>query len=98
MPHLFTNRPRKYAIGVHKDELISHHTTWEKINVLAYEIGGILFIAGSVLFLPKYGDYRMVPLSLPVWSEHAVRCSALLPAVRALRAYLVGVYVRVMRK
>jgi hypothetical protein len=57
MPHLFTNRPRKYAIGVHKDKLISHHT-WEKINVLAYEIGGILFIAGSVLFLPKYGDYE----------------------------------------
>ena len=54
---MFTNRSRKYAVGVHEDKLFSHHT-WEKINVLAYEIGGIIFIAGSVLFLPKYGDYE----------------------------------------
>lgn len=58
MPHLFTNRSRKYAIGVHEDKLTAHHT-WEKINVLVYEIGGIIFIAGSVLFLPKYGDYEV---------------------------------------
>jgi uncharacterized metal-binding protein len=57
MPHVFTNRSRKYAIGVHEDKLTAHHT-WETINVIAYEIGGLIFVVGSVLFLPKYSDYE----------------------------------------
>ena len=56
MPHLFTNRQRQH-------NLISGHTAnsnqfqWEAINATIYLLGGLIFIIGSILFLPVYAKY-----------------------------------------
>jgi hypothetical protein len=51
MPHLFTNRPRQHAVFGEEPSL-RHHFRWETFNAAAYQIGGIFFIAGSIIFLP----------------------------------------------
>lgn len=56
MPHLFVNRLRKHAIGGQLDDL-QNQFKWEIINAICYLTGGIIFIAGSVLFLPKYDEW-----------------------------------------
>ena len=33
------------------------HLFWEAINTLAYELGGVIFIVGSIPFLPAYNEY-----------------------------------------
>merc|ERR1719410_2566635 len=57
MPHLFLQRKRltNFIAGV---EDIDQHFQWEKFGAVAYVIGGIIFIAGSVYFLPKYEEHE----------------------------------------
>jgi len=51
MPHLFVNRPRLHDL-VGDDPDLKKHFRWETINAIAYEIGGLVFIAGSICFFP----------------------------------------------
>lgn len=53
MPHLFTSRPRQYTLFPEKKFGISSFY-WELINAILYIVGGIIFIFGSIFFLPKY--------------------------------------------
>eukprot|EP00978_Attheya_sp_CCMP212_P013579 scaffold34094_cov42-Attheya_sp.AAC.1 len=55
MPHLFVNRPRAFGIKLPPEELLAHFK-WELINTIFYQVGGVLLLAGSILFLPKYED------------------------------------------
>jgi hypothetical protein len=55
MPHMFTNRPR--APNLTKDsEDLKAQFRWETINAILYKIGGLVFITGSVFFLPRFMD------------------------------------------
>ena len=59
MPHMFTNRPRLMDLTKAHADLKSQFR-WETINAVLYKIGGVVFIAGSILFFPafeKYADY-----------------------------------------
>lgn len=62
MPHLFTNRRRRY-----KQLLRLIYTQegfiWELLNSTSYLIGSILFIIGSILFLPRYQVFN----ELNIW-------------------------------
>ena len=53
MPHLFVNRPRLHCCTSARAGL-SDHFKWESINAVLYEVGGEVFIFGSVLFFPRY--------------------------------------------
>jgi len=52
MPRLFTNRPRIDRRQGGDDLDIGF--IWETKASLLYELGGVLFIVGSVLFLPRF--------------------------------------------
>jgi hypothetical protein len=56
MPHLFVNRPRLYDLTSVSASLKAH-SRWETINAVLYEIGGVVFILGSVLFFPRFKAY-----------------------------------------
>jgi hypothetical protein len=56
MPHLFTNRPRLHNLTKDSHELRAQFR-WETINAVLYKVGGLVFIAGSVLFFPKFEAY-----------------------------------------
>ena len=53
MPHLFTNRKRRFYL---KSDAVNArlHNQWESINAIIYCLGGLVFIAGSVFFLPHF--------------------------------------------
>ncbi len=53
MPHLFVNRPRMLGLTRSPAELWAHHR-WEAINAAVYDLGGVVFIVGSVLFFPRF--------------------------------------------
>jgi len=56
MPHLFTNRHRLHDLTRdHRD--LKTQFRWETINAVVYKIGGLVFIAGSVLFFPRFEAY-----------------------------------------
>jgi biotin transporter BioY len=55
MPHLFVNRPRAFGLKLPPQEVLAHFK-WELINTIFYQIGGVLLLAGSILFLPQYED------------------------------------------
>jgi len=59
MPHLFTNRPRLHDLTRDSADLRAHFR-WESINAVLYKIGGLVFIAGSVLFFPRFEEYADV--------------------------------------
>lgn len=52
MPRLFTNRPR--IDRRHDEDDLDLGFLWETKASLLYELGGVLFIVGSVLFLPRF--------------------------------------------
>jgi hypothetical protein len=56
MPHLFTNRPRLHDLTKDSRELRAQFR-WETINAVLYKVGGLVFIAGSVLFFPRFEAY-----------------------------------------
>jgi len=56
MPHLFVNRPRLHdLVGDDPDQ--KKHFRWETINAIAYELGGLVFIAGSICFFPSLSEW-----------------------------------------
>lgn len=56
MPHMFTNRPRLFAL--HKDQADLHgQFRWESINAFLYKLGGLVFILGSIMFFPAMQEY-----------------------------------------
>ncbi|MFC0337616.1 YrhK-like protein [Kushneria avicenniae] len=57
MPHLFTDRPRSARPGRGKSDLKKDYR-WEGINAVLYELGGVMFIVGSVMFYPRLEHYR----------------------------------------
>jgi hypothetical protein len=59
MPHFVTNRPRRFAIFGAAEKL-NLQFGWEARNTLVYEAGGVMFIIGSVFFLPVYEEYVAV--------------------------------------
>lgn len=59
MPHLFTNRLRHSDL-VSKNPELRDHFKWEWLNAALYELGGAIFIAGSVFFFPRLQAYENV--------------------------------------
>ncbi|RJS92390.1 YrhK family protein [Salinisphaera sp. Q1T1-3] len=57
MPHLFTNRPRVPSREP-DTETLDLSWLWETRNALLYELGGVLFIVGSALFLPRFEAWQ----------------------------------------
>ena len=57
MPHFFSNRQRSHALvpraGNHR-----RHFRWETVNAMVYTAGGVIFIAGSVLFFPSLSAWQ----------------------------------------
>ncbi|NBB82646.1 MAG: hypothetical protein GVY28_04505 [Alphaproteobacteria bacterium] len=56
MPHLFTDRPRLYALTREAGDARAQFR-WETVNAVLYKLGGLVFIAGSVLFFPALSAY-----------------------------------------
>jgi predicted membrane channel-forming protein YqfA (hemolysin III family) len=56
MPHLFVNRPRLHDL-ITKDPSLRDQFRWETINAVTYQVGGLFFIAGSILFFPELSTY-----------------------------------------
>lgn len=56
MPHLFVNRPRLYDLTRDSEDLKAQYR-WEVLNANLYNIGGLVFIVGSILFFPALADY-----------------------------------------
>lgn len=56
MPHLFVNRPRLHDL-IGKDPSLRDNFRWETINAVTYQVGGLLFIAGSICFFPALSAY-----------------------------------------
>ena len=56
MPHLFVNRPRQHDLFA-RDPERANQLLWESINAFIYKLGGLLFIAGSILFFPSLKAY-----------------------------------------
>jgi hypothetical protein len=56
MPHVFSNRPRLHDLTAPRSDLRAQFR-WETINAVAYKIGGVVFIIGSILFFPAFEAY-----------------------------------------
>jgi len=56
MPHMFSNRPRLHDLTADRSDLRAQFR-WETINAVAYKLGGLVFIAGSILFFPAFEAY-----------------------------------------
>jgi predicted membrane channel-forming protein YqfA (hemolysin III family) len=52
MPHLIANRPRLYDLTSVRTDAHGQFR-WETINAVTYKLGGLVFVAGSVLFFPQ---------------------------------------------
>ncbi|MFO7816665.1 MAG: YrhK family protein [Thermodesulfobacteriota bacterium] len=57
MPHIFTNRPRLHDLTADRKDL-KKQFRWETINAIIYKLGGLVFIAGSILFFPALDAHR----------------------------------------
>ncbi|HBH28218.1 MAG: YrhK family protein [Desulfofustis sp. PB-SRB1] len=59
MPPVFINRPRFHWVS---DRTCSRadHRRWECYNAVLYLVGGLIFIAGSILFFPALAPYENV--------------------------------------
>lgn len=62
MPHLVTHRPRVTNLK-ESDDTHASHKKWETFNAISYEIGGLLFVIGSICYFPALSDY----LALGSW-------------------------------
>ena len=56
MPHLFINRPRQHDLSSPPGQP-GRQFLWESVNAALYNIGGVVFIVGSVLFFPRFEAY-----------------------------------------
>lgn len=59
MPHLFVNRRRLHNLTADRPDVRAHFR-WETINATLYEIGGLVFIIGSILFFPELERYANI--------------------------------------
>lgn len=59
MAHLITHRPRLSNLAS-SDETDHSHKLWETFSAFSYELGGLLFIAGSVFFFPALSAHLAV--------------------------------------
>lgn len=59
MPHMFTNRHRIHDLTADRSDLRAQFR-WETVNAVFYKVGGLVFIAGSVLFFPRFEAYADV--------------------------------------
>jgi len=59
MPHLYLDRQREHALFGSLD-----HNAWQRLNADLYLAGGVLFVAGSVLFFPAFD----------AWADWGVAC------------------------
>ncbi|MGE4536679.1 MAG: YrhK family protein [Desulfovibrio sp.] len=57
MPHMFANRIRLYDLTKDKANLQAQFR-WETFNAALYKLGGLVFIAGSILFFPRFEAYQ----------------------------------------
>ena len=57
MPHFFSNRQRSHAL-VPRAGNRGLHFRWETVNAVVYTVGGVIFIAGSVLFFPSLSAWQ----------------------------------------
>jgi hypothetical protein len=53
MPHLFTHRPRLHDLTASSADARAQFR-WETINAVAYKLGGLVFVIGSILFFPAF--------------------------------------------
>ncbi len=53
MPHLFVNRKRMHDV-VHQHPELKQQIFWEALNAIVYKVGGVIFILGSICFLPSF--------------------------------------------
>ena len=53
MPHMFSNRRRLHHLTAGRADLRAQFR-WETINAVVYKTGGAAFVAGSVLFFPRF--------------------------------------------
>ena len=53
MPHSFVARPRIMDL-TRAHPHTSAHFRWETINAIAYKLGGVLFVLGSICFFPAF--------------------------------------------
>lgn len=59
MPHLVTHRPR--LTNLRSDDETDHsHKRWETFSALSYELGGVMFVIGSVCFFPSLSAYLAI--------------------------------------
>lgn len=56
MPHLFVNRPRCHDLASPTPSLHDQFR-WETINAVLYQLGGLIFVAGSIFFFPSMEAY-----------------------------------------
>ncbi|WP_174801170.1 YrhK family protein [Martelella limonii] len=56
MPHMFVNRPRDHDVAADAPEE-RRNFRWETINAICYQLGGAVFIFGSICFFPALSDY-----------------------------------------
>lgn len=56
MPHLVTHRPRLTNLRSN-DETDGSHKVWETFSAFSYELGGVMFVIGSVCFFPALSSY-----------------------------------------
>jgi hypothetical protein len=59
MPHLFTHRPRLHDLTASSADARAKFR-WETINAVAYKLGGLVLIIGSILFFPAFESYADV--------------------------------------
>ena len=57
MPHMFTNRVRLHSLTKDRQNLRLHFR-WETIEAILYKTGGLIFIAGSIFFFPRFEKYH----------------------------------------
>ena len=68
MPHLFTNRRRQHRLSSTQIKANSQFK-WEAINAYVYLLGGLLFILGSVLFLPRFTQHSNLGVQIFIFGS-----------------------------
>lgn len=61
MPHLFVNRPRAFNLKRPASDRRAQFR-WETINAMVYKVGGVMFVAGSIFFFPRFAAYESIGL------------------------------------
>ncbi len=57
MPHMFTDRPRMLGLNIPLTNTRGQFL-WESFNAVLYKLGGLVFIAGSIMFFPQLAAWE----------------------------------------